>query len=321
MAVADGESRSASMVRVQVETCAGMREASGVFVGADLVATSDATTGASGIAVRSSTGVVRGQVVAQDAARGLSIVKVLPTGDGQRLTGMPLTLAPATVGESLSVLGFPIGRKLHAEAGRITAASPLTHSGNPAPGVAGDALVNQSGRLVGLDVTDDGSTSSVADAAAISSALSKAAAGTPVAFAACPIEGASMTSIHPDGPAVRGALARYVLGLWEPEKVSPTTGLTGLETAWNTLSPAMQKQYGTPKGLQDSYKGGRTSVANVDNLERTDFFTDTLIWAVHVDGPGKACRVHKQKVVLTTATGAWTIDQATDLVAPYPCEA
>ena len=48
----------------------------------------------------------------------------------------------------------------------------------------GDALVNQSGRLVGLDVTDDGSTSSVADAAAISSALSKAAAGTPVAFAA-----------------------------------------------------------------------------------------------------------------------------------------
>ena len=59
----------------------------------------------------------------------------------------------------------------------------------------------------------------------------------------------------------------------------------------------------------------------MDNLERTDFLTDTLIWAVHVDGPGKACRVHKQKVVLTTATGAWTIDQATDLVAPYPCEA
>ena len=52
-AVADGESRSASMVRVQVETCAGMREASGVFVGADLVATSDATTGASGGAAES----------------------------------------------------------------------------------------------------------------------------------------------------------------------------------------------------------------------------------------------------------------------------
>lgn len=333
--VADTDPLALSVVRVQAETCQGMRQAAGTFVAPHLVLTTDHVADrASAIAVHQGSSAVRGRVVARDSAHGLAVVEVLPTGSGDRLTGPVVALGTPAAGQPVTQVGHPLGAHVHRAPGTIASldrqatsdgqqvTGTVTHTANAAPGQSGGALLDQQGRLVGLELatTADGAGEHhAASAAAAADLLRRATASPkPVPFATCPVEGASVTSIHPDAAAVRGALARYTIGLMDPAATT-ANGTTGLVDAWDTLGPELQRAHGTPEKFLASFKGARAQVANVDNLEVTGWFTDTLLWSMEMVDPAGRCTVRKQKVTLSSATGTWRIATQEFLEAPRPC--
>lgn len=327
-AVASSDARASGVVRVQVNNCQGLAQASGSFVDDDLVLTAASIfNGASSIAVHSDNGVVRGQLVGLDATRGVALVKLLPTGDGSRLTGHVFSLAAAdpAVGAKVTMLAHPLMRALYQDTGVVKEVSggTIVHTANAAPGTSGGALLDQSGKLVGVEVATNGDGTGDHHAVAVSTLKTLVAgwkkSGTAQKLATCQADGPSMTSIHPDAPAIRQALGRYTRGISAPTTVDTATGLTGQAEAWQTLGETQQKKYGSPAKFIASFKGATVGAANVDNLEVRDHFTDTLIWTIQLEGPGKACQVHKQRVVLSSAPGHWVVDQLTDVESPSSC--
>lgn len=76
------------LVRVQVNNCVGRNQGSGFFVADDLMMTAAPSfTDAASIAVRSSTGIVRGDLVGLDKAKGVALVRLPATRDGSRPIG------------------------------------------------------------------------------------------------------------------------------------------------------------------------------------------------------------------------------------------
>lgn len=338
--VAAGSGKAAAaMVRVQVNNCAAMSSGAGFFVTDDLVLTAGHLfKNAASVAVHSPGGVVRGQLLGTDAATDVALVKLLPTGDGSRLSGSPLSL-PAkdpAAGAKVTTLGYPHGKGLHQASGSIGAAGQqatvaensldglLSHSANAAPGNSGGPLLDASGAVVGMELatgpTGEGAHHAVPASSIAPLLKAWRAKPTPPRMVKCVESGPpSMTSIHPDAPAVKTALTRYLWGLSYPTQTEETTGLTGLQVAWQGLGPAEQKRWGSPAKFQAAHKGQIAAAANVDNLAKRDEFTDTLIWTLQLEGPGKKCQVHTQQVVLSSAPGYWVVDSASDSQPPRTC--
>ncbi|GAA1396141.1 serine protease [Luteococcus peritonei] len=332
-------SRAAGLVRVQVNNCQNMVTGSGFFVDDDLVLTAaHLFKGAASVAVHSPGGVVRGKVLGTDAASDLALVQLLPTGDGSRLTGPAFSLGTAAPkqGDAVTLLAYPAGRAAHQAAGTVEATDGglevdgtkleglISHTANAAPGNSGGVLLDASGKAVGMEVSTDPSGAGVHHAVPMTkaAALMKAWKAKPAALkmAKCEELGPpSMTSIHPDAPAIKTALSRYLWGMSYPTETEELTGLTGAQVAWQGLGPAEQKRYGSPEKFLAQHKGVIAGAANVDNLEKRDEFTDTLIWTLQLEGPGKKCQVHTQRVVLSSASGSWVIDQVAEQQAPRSC--
>ncbi|WP_342091457.1 S1 family peptidase [Luteococcus sp. H138] len=329
---------AASLVRVQVNNCTAMAQAAAFYVGPDVVLTaSHVFDNASSISVHNTTGVVRGELLGKDDATGVALVRLLPTRDNGKLTGPGLSLASAApaAGAKLTMLGLPTGLGAHQAAGQVqqadqqatVAGAPLTgllsHTANAQPGVSGAPLLDSAGTVAAIELAsspDGKGTHHAVPASAVSAKVKQwQSAGKATKLAKCKEDGPpSMTSIHPDAPAIKTALNRYLWGLSYPKDADPS-GQRGSQVAWHGLSTARQKSFGSPEKFIASLKGARATAANVDNLEISDQFTDTLIWTVQLEGPGKTCRVHKQKVLLSSEPGRWVIDQVSDLEAPRQC--
>lgn len=318
---------AASIVRVQVNNCTGLTQGSAFFITPDLLVTSaDLFDQAASIALHSSTGVVRGELMGLDEARGVALVRALPTRDGGKLTGPALTLAGAdpSKGEAVTTLAHPIGHELHRARGTVSSVAEgrFEHDAIAAPGTSGGPVLDGQNRVLGLTQPSEPTASTVTAVSASTVAdLVKTWRDAPKAhkLTECQQDGPpSMTSIHPDAPAIKASLHRYVMGLHGADR-KDATGQTGAQVAWQKLGPALQKQHGSPEKFVASFKGARPTAANVDNLEIRDHFTDTLIWTIQFEGPGSKCVVHKQKLTLSTKPGHWVIDDVTDMEAPRPC--
>lgn len=328
---------ASALVRIQVNNCTAMTQGTAFFVGPDTVATSGHLFDkASSISVHSASGVVRGALLERDAATGVAVVKVLPTGDGGKLTGAPLPVSAKDPQPSSPVrmLGLPTGRDAHQAKGTVKALDQqatvaenslsglVSHDANAQPGVSGAPLLDAAGKVVAMELstTDDGAGEQHAvPAQAISTVIKQAGSAKPQKLAKCVESGPpSMTSIHPDAPAIKTALTRYLWGLSYPTETDET-GFTGKQVAWQGLDPSLQKKHGTADKFIASFKGAKAGAANVDNLEIADQFTDTLLWTVQMEEPGKACRVHHQRVTLSSAPGRWVVKDVTDTEAPRSC--
>ena len=228
------------------------------------------------------------------------------------------------------MLGHPVNRSAHRAGGTVEAldqqvriggqslAGLFSHTANAAPGDSGGPLLDGSNRVVGMEVTasatGEGPHHGVPAPVLASRLKAWQAKPAPVTMAKCPELGPpSMTSIHPDAPAIKTALGRFLWGLSYPEQTEELTGLRGAQVAWQGLDREEQQRQGSPEKFLARYKGVIAGAANVDNLGKRDEFTDTLIWTVQLEGPGKKCEVRKQQVVLSSASGSWVIDEVTDL--------
>ncbi|MEL4358452.1 MULTISPECIES: S1 family peptidase [unclassified Luteococcus] len=333
-----GGGRAASLVRVQVNNCTAMAQGTGFFVAPNMVLTAGHLfNSGSTISVHSSAGVVRGELLGRDDATDVALVRLLPTRDGGKLSGTPLGLATAApaAGSPVTMIGLPTGRDAHSAAGQVKQAGQqatilgkpvsglVSHTANAQPGVSGAPLLDASGTVVAMELatTADGKGDHHAVPMATVAATVKQwqSAGKAQKLAACKQDGPpSMTSIHPDAPAIKTALHRYLAGItYATDK--DDTGLLGKDVAWQGLSARLQQTHGSADKFLATFKGAKPTAANVDNLEITDQFTDTLIWTVQLEGPGKACQVRKQKVLLSSQPGRWVIDQVSDLEAPRKC--
>lgn len=296
------------MVRVLGTSCTAITGADAVFVSPTVVATSaSVVTDAVAIAVHSDGGVVRGRVKSVDATHHVALVELLPTGDGSRLTGTPVALGTAADRSKVSVVGHPVGQALHRAPGEVQGSGEaVTTTAVAAPSVGGSPVVSGDGKLVGI-VTDSSATQSSVAAASTITALLKGSADAP-ATPKCTPGGPSMTSIHPDAPGVRQALGRWTDAVNAKDAAALQT----------VMGPSLLKTYGrnpaeAGKKYLTSLKGATVDAANVDNLEMRDGTRDTLVWTVQLSGPGKACVVRKQQLVLTSVTNQWTVDEVREL--------
>lgn len=239
---------ASALVRIQVNNCTAMTQGTGFFVGPDTVVTSGHLFDkASSISVHSASGVVRGALLERDAATGVAVVKVLPTGDGGKLTGAPLPVSAKDPQPSSPVrmLGLPTGRDAHQAKGTVKALDQqatvaenslsglVSHDANAQPGVSGAPLLDAAGKVVAMELstTDDGAGEQHAvPAQAISTVIKQAGSAKPQKLAKCVESGPpSMTSIHPDAPAIKTALTRYLWGLSHPTEIDETGPMPRLE--------------------------------------------------------------------------------------------
>lgn len=336
-AVADSDQRASGVVRVQVNNCVGLNQGSGFFVGPDLVMTAASLfTDAASIAVHSSSGVVRGDLVGLDKAKGVALVRLPATRDGSRLTGTVFsTSTDVTEGTSVTMLAHPLGQRLHQDSGTVTGTGAsaqvdgttlgglLEHDANASPGTSGGPLLTAGTKVVGMELATSPDGTGVHHAVPMSTAaplLAKWKSSTAkLPLRKCTNDGPpSMTSIHPDAPAIKASLNRYLWGLGYPDQTDQA-GTSGADIAWQKLGAQEKKRQGSKQDFFATYRAMRPTAANVDNLEVRDHFTDTLIWTVQFNGPGKKCVVRKEKVVMSSEPGHWVIDQVTDMGSPNAC--
>jgi S1-C subfamily serine protease len=162
------------VVRVNVKSCdAGAGTGSGFVYGPRLVATADhVVTGASSITVRTETGAkLKAVIVGHDPKRDLALLR---TTKPLNKPGLVLDASKdPDIGAEVRVLGFPRGLPFTATRGTITGLGRnLTIEGNRYvkllqtdatvnPGNSGGALIDETGRVVGIVVagaSDDANT-------------------------------------------------------------------------------------------------------------------------------------------------------------------
>lgn len=313
------------IVRIQSSTCTEERVGTGFLIGPRLIATVDhVVSGATRInLVQSGRRVATGTVIGEDATRDVALVRSSKPLQGDRLdfaSGRP------QLGESVAVLGFPLGLPLSVSQGaisgtgrtepidRIRRRDLIQTDAALNPGNSGGPLLAlDTGRVVGLIDLGD------AEAHGISFAVSASVAGpllsawtaapqpstTPVC-ATTPTEPiqAATTSEQPTAGPVRS-----VDTYWADIEAGDYAD------AWTYLVPGMTSQAAFIQGEQDvtvtdvAFAGTLASVSG--NYAHVD--VDSLI--THDEKYG--CRSWRGYYEMVKLDGNWHIDSAR--ITPTVC--
>ena len=328
-------SASNGVVRIETTACElwGGGSGSGFLVDDDLVATvAHVVDGARTVSLRTTDGVIRGEVIGSDPDREVALVRAV-----RPLGGHEFVFASESpeVTDQVAVLGFPRGLPLTTTLGSVSAldrrvefetqslagliqTDAAINSGN-----SGGPMINEQGEVVGLVEAMYGDSEGLAYAVPASDArqLISAWADSPdvAQGVECPPateEVISIESIHPDAPALAEAFYAFVEGINEE----------WYEESWSSLTGRRRGAYGS---LEDFAREQSTSTITdfvLEKASRKDETSDTAdVRFTSTQDPaygpdGQPCSQWHLRYTMRMDSGRWLVDAAKNLGdSPVAC--
>lgn len=314
------------VVRIETTYCDGsVASGSGFLIAPDMIVTAahviqDAHT----ISLRTHTAASRGIVVGEDPDRDLAVLR-----SRWPLPGHTFTFARKPVHDldEVAILGYPLGLPLTTDAGHVSALNRTIDLEDQSlggmiqtdaavnPGNSGGPMVDTRGQVIG--VVDAGYSTAQGIAYAIPS---RTAAPTVqgwvrhphrVSTAKCedPYGDISVTSAHPDAPAIATSLARYFTSLNDHEYAD----------AWGLISGDLRGGFGTFDFFQHSYSTTSIDDVTLESVDMTSETTDTARvrftshQAARLGHDGQTCSRWHLDYTMRIDTGFWHIAGAQNL--------
>ncbi|MGB7982034.1 MAG: S1C family serine protease [Candidatus Nanopelagicales bacterium] len=321
--------------RIETTSCdvPGRSSGTGFRVGEDLLATvahvvADSRT----ISIRSSDGVVRGEVVGIDPDREVALVRAI-----RPITGHVFqfaTEAPELTSE-VAALGYPEGLQLAPAMGNVTGldrrielldqslTGMIQTDAGINPGNSGGPLIDARGVVVGLVEAQyvDAAGVGYAVPAGVAADLIDGWSQTPVAqaLADCPDPAGDYVateSIHPDAPAIALTFRNYVQSIDDGY----------YSDAWGLLTGDLRKSYGDFEQFAEEYSSTRISDLVLEKVSRRDETRNTAdvrfvsTQSAELGPDDQTCSQWHLRYTVRVDSGIWLIDSAKNLGdSPVDC--
>lgn len=321
-------SASNGVVRIETTTCElwGGGSGSGFLVDDDLVATvAHVVDGARTVSLRTTEGVIRGEVIGSDLDREVALVRaVRPLGGHEFVFA---TESPE-VTDQVAVLGFPRGLPLTTTLGSVSALDRRVEFETQSldgliqtdaainGGNSGGPMINGQGEVVGLVEAKNRDSEGLAYAvpAGVARDLVTAWAASPDSTGGvdCPAatEGLiTIESIHPDAPAIAEAFYVFVAGIneeWYGE-------------SWGMLTGRRRGAYGSLEDFAREQSSSMISDFVLEKASRKDETSDTAdVRFTSTQDPaygpdGQSCSQWHLRYTMRMDSGRWLIDAAKNL--------
>lgn len=335
------------VVRLQSVTCDGVATGSGFLIAPNLVATvAHVVDGATSLSVRGDGGVVTGTVIGIDVKREVALIRLEPTGNGDRYAGQTLEFStantPPAVNSPVHVLGYPKGRQLSMTSGTVNSLEARIDIGMDAlegliqydaiatGGNSGGPLINDQGQVIGLieaGAVQEGRDSEgepvyveqtgigYAVPANVASRLTSAWQASPMKVNSdtCSIDlrnQVEQASVHPEAPVLASTFARYFEGINSGD----------YEQSWRLLGAPARQHYSDLTAFMNHYATTEVSEIVLEKVNLVDPLTDTAVVSYRSESAdGVPCTESRLQYTLRLDSGFWTIDDESLLGPARPC--
>ncbi|MGB8020862.1 MAG: S1C family serine protease [Candidatus Nanopelagicales bacterium] len=325
---------SDGVVRIEVTGCeiGSPWSGSGFLVSPTLVATArhvivDART----LSLRTTEGVVRGEVIGMDRENDVALVRAVHALPGYEFE-FGVTLPWVT--DEVAVLGYPYGLPLTTTVGAVSALDRrvefegesldglIQTDATVNPGNSGGPMIDAAGQVLGVVEAKGGEGIAYAIPAKVVAPLVADWTSDPQDIEApdCPDPTADLITIksrHADAPALAATLHQFVWGINESE----------YESAWIMLTGRRQGAYGDFEDFERKQSTSSISDLVLELVERSGETSDTaeVSFTSRQDPEfgrdGQQCTKWHLEYTLRMDSGYWRIDAAKTLETPAPCEA
>lgn len=335
------ETVKTGVVRIQSAGCTRPSSGTGFFVGKNLIVTAaHVVTEANTIAVRSEIGVGRGIVIGIDPIRDIALLQVAKPKVAEPLTGYVFTWSttPVKVGDSIAVIGYPLGMPVQRMPGSVTGLNGsidlggktisglITYDAKTVGGNSGGPMVDARGHVVGM--VDARSPATQVNYAISTRQLQSIVDGwaqtpvpiVPVECGEGPVGSVSVASIHPEARSIALTLDAFFTAINQGEAYS-----VARENGSGLITSAGVRAYGGLDGFIQRYgdadvdeirlltveskKGGIESIARVDYRLRT----------LDPDGADASCVRRQVEFTMSLINGSWQIAQEHEVTPGTAC--
>lgn len=319
---------SNGVVRIETTACElwGGGSGSGFLVGDDLVATvAHVVEGARTVSLRTTDGVIRGEVIGSDPRREVALVRAVRPLGGHVFT---FSGEAPEVTDRVAVLGFPMGLPLTTTLGSVSALNRRIEFETQSldgliqtdaainGGNSGGPMMNDQGEVVGLVEAKDSDSEGLAYAvpAGVAEDLVSAWTLSPDTTAGvdCPPateDLITIKSVHPDAPALAETFYAFVQGINESQ----------YEESWAMMTGRRRGAYGTFEDFSEEQSTTEITDFVLEKASRRDEtsdsadvrFTSTQDPAYGPDG--QSCSQWHLRYTMRMDSGNWLIDGAKNL--------